>query len=113
MSTLPLCWLLIRSARCQGSLYSFLVQENEFKDLEKPDGLRFVQGAEIQGSRARLITPRYLGSNPVQRGLEGKRHPFRCLIGSGAQIRLSRAKRGKLRTFRLHRTVPVTARCEF
>jgi hypothetical protein len=37
---------------------SFLVQENEFKDLEKPDGLCFVRRAEIQSSRARLITAR-------------------------------------------------------
>ncbi len=47
-----------RPPRCQRSPYSFLVQENEFKDLEKLDGLRFVWGAEIQRSRARLITPR-------------------------------------------------------
>jgi len=40
----------IRPPRCQGSPYSFLVQENEFNDSEKPDGLRFVRGAEIQGS---------------------------------------------------------------
>ena len=44
--------------RCQESPYPFWVQENEFNDLEKPDGLRFVRGAEIQSSRARLITPR-------------------------------------------------------
>ena len=53
-----LCWVLIRSTRCQGSLYSFWVQENEFKDFVKPDGLRFVRGAETQSSRAKLITAR-------------------------------------------------------
>ena len=30
--------------RCQCSHDPFLVQENEFEDLEKPDGLRFVRG---------------------------------------------------------------------
>ena len=55
---LQLCWLLIRSARCQGSPYSFLGQENEFKDLEKPDGLRFVRGAQFERFRNGLITPR-------------------------------------------------------
>jgi hypothetical protein len=53
-----LCWVLIRSTRCQGSLYSFWVQENEFKDLEKPDGLRFVRGAQFERFRNGLITPR-------------------------------------------------------
>jgi hypothetical protein len=39
-----------RPPRYQGSLYSFWVQENEFKDLEKPDGLRFVRIAEFDSS---------------------------------------------------------------
>ena len=30
----------------------------EKRESEKPDGLRFVRGAEIRSSRARLITPR-------------------------------------------------------
>jgi hypothetical protein len=39
-------------------LPSFPSVYNETKDSEKPDGLRFVRGAKIQSSRARLITPR-------------------------------------------------------
>ncbi len=50
----------LRPPRCQGSLYSFWVQENEFKDLEKPDGLRFVRGAQFERFRNGLITPRSL-----------------------------------------------------
>jgi hypothetical protein len=44
--------------RCQGSPYSFLVQENEFKDLEKPDGLRFIRGAQFDRFGNGLITSR-------------------------------------------------------
>ncbi len=50
--------MYLRSPRCQGSPYSFLVQENEFTDLEKPDGLRFVRGAQFVRFRNGLITPR-------------------------------------------------------
>ena len=51
-----LCWLLIRSNRCQESLYPFLGQENEFKDLEKPNGLRFVREAQFERFGNGLIT---------------------------------------------------------
>lgn len=53
-----LCWLLIRSARYQGSLYSFWIQENEFKDFEKPDGLRFMREAQFERFGNGLITSR-------------------------------------------------------
>jgi len=36
----------------------FLNQENEFKDLEKPDGLCFVREAQFERFRNGLITPR-------------------------------------------------------
>ncbi len=48
----------LRPLRCQGSLYSFWVQENEFKDLEKPDGLHFVREAQFERFRNGLITTR-------------------------------------------------------
>ncbi len=32
--------------------------ENEFKDLGKPDGLRFVRGAQFERFGSGLITPR-------------------------------------------------------
>jgi hypothetical protein len=48
----------LRPPRCQGSPYSFLVKENEFKDLLKPDGLRFVREAQCERFRNGLITPR-------------------------------------------------------
>ena len=48
----------LRPPRHQGYLYPFWVQENEFKDLGKPDGLRFVRGAQFDRFGNGLITPR-------------------------------------------------------
>jgi len=72
------------------------------EDPEKPDSLRFVRGAETRAQElgshrtvagAARCNPQILGSNPVQGGLEGKRHPFRCLKVAGLRF--------ELRTFRL------------
>jgi len=38
--------------------FNELIHIRENRESEKPDGLRFVREAEIQSSRARLITPR-------------------------------------------------------
>jgi len=48
----------LRPLRCQGSLYSFWGKVNEFNDLEKPDGLHFVRGAQFERFGSGLITPR-------------------------------------------------------
>ncbi len=47
----------LRPLRCQGSPYSFWGHANEFNDLEKPDGLRFVREAQFERFRNGLITP--------------------------------------------------------
>ncbi len=38
--------------------FNGLMHISENRESERPDGLRFVRGAVIQSSRARLITPR-------------------------------------------------------
>jgi len=38
------------SSQMLGVTQSLLAQENEFKDLEKPDGLRFMRMAEFESS---------------------------------------------------------------
>ena len=48
------------STLMSGFTLFFLVQENEFQDLEKPDGLRFVRGAQIEHFGNGLITPKSL-----------------------------------------------------
>ena len=50
----------LRPLRCQGSPYSFWGNVNEFKDLEKPDGLRFVREAQFERFGNGLITSRSL-----------------------------------------------------
>ncbi len=61
--------LRIRPPRCTCSPDSLVVQENEFKDLEKPDGLHFgrVIEFEISGGRA------HAAPQPVRCELEPKK----------------------------------------
>ena len=57
----PLSALHFHTGKCWESnwiLPSFPSVQSETKDSEKPDGLRFVLGAEIQSSRARLTPHR-------------------------------------------------------
>jgi len=54
--------------------------------------------------KSQAHNPQVTGSNPVQGGLEEKRHPFRCLKVAGLRF--------ELRTFRVHHAAPATVRCE-
>ena len=67
-------------------LPSFLSEESETKDSEKPDSLRFVREAQFERFRNGLITPRSLVLL-LYKGAGRKKAPFQVPQGSGAQVR--------------------------